>query len=289
MKHLQSYRIFEKSSLTSLGVPGEVMKDIQYNYEIESGADWERILYKKDVKEELKKDEIACYLELSVKYIKIIVNLGGDEYTQQYFYYDDSGWGGYDIRKREDKTRTQMLIGIRPEHNIYKLDGKFQHRPKVQRKIQKEMKMFDEITNNFKFHMLHNFNSIVQRIYGKRYKFVMSKIAKNISGFDPNASAEDVLDFLKDNKKMAEKAKEYENAKDDEDLLRIKRLEKQFNSLPVLDEYLFRFEDEYSEKYNTRLSITNLIDDFGRMSIETAFMYYLFTGKMKELSLKTNK
>jgi len=289
MKHLQTYNLFEKSSLTSLGVPNEVMKNIQYNYEIQSDAEWNRILYKKDVKEQLQKDEIALFIEINIKYIKVIINLGNDKYTQQKFMYDNSGWGGYKIKDREEITRTQMLYGIRPESNIYRLDGTFQSRPKVQRLIQKEMNLFDNVTNEFKFHMLYNFNKIIQRIYGARYENVMRKIASNIKELIVNATADEILQFLKDNKKMAEKAKEYEDAKKDEDLLRIKDLEKQFNSLPVLDEYLINFEEGYSNKYYTRLTIKDLIDDFGRMKIETAFMYYLFTGKLKELAVQRNK
>ena len=289
MRYLQTYNLFEKSSLTSLGVPNEVMKNVQYNYEIQSDAKWNRIVYKKDVKEELQKDEVALFIEINIKYIKVIINLGNDEYAQQKFMYDDSGWGGYNIKDREDTTRTQILFGIRPESNIYKLDGTFETRPKVQRMIQKEMKKFDDVTNEFKFYMLYNFNRIIQRIYGARYENVMRKIASNIKEVSVDATADEILQFLKDNKKMAEKAKDYENAKKDEDLLRIKDLEKQFNSLPVLDEYLINFEEGYSNKYYTRLTIKDLIDEFGRMKIETAFMFYLFTGKLKELSVQRKK
>ncbi len=289
MRYLQTYNLFEKSSLTSLGVPNEVMKNVQYNYEIQSDAKWNRIVYKKDVKEELQKDEVSLFIEINIKYIKVIINLGNDEYTQQKFMYDDSGWGGYDIKDRDNTTRTQILFGIRPESNVYKLDGTFQTRPKVQRKVQKEMKNFDKVTNDFKFHMLYNFNRIIQKIYGRRYEEVMKTIAKNIKEISEDATADEILDFLKDNKKMAEKAKEYENAKENEDLLRIKDLEKQFNSLPVLDEYLIKFEEGYSNKYFTRLSISDLIDDFGRMKIETAFMYFLFSGKLKELAVQRKK
>jgi hypothetical protein len=289
MRYLQTYNLFEKSSLTSLGVPNEVMKNVQYNYEIQSDAKWNRIVYKKDVKEELQKDDVALFIEINIKYIKVIINLGNDEYAQQKFMYDDSGWGGYNIKDREDTTRTQILFGIRPESNIYKLDGTFETRPKVQRMIQKEMKKFDDVTNEFKFYMLYNFNRIIQRIYGARYENVMRKIASNIKEVSVDATADEILQFLKDNKKMAEKAKDYENAKKDEDLLRIKDLEKQFNSLPVLDEYLINFEEGYSNKYYTRLTIKDLIDEFGRMKIETAFMFYLFTGKLKELSVQRKK
>ena len=54
MKYLQTYNIFEKSSLTSLGVPNEVMVHIQKNYEIPSEIEWEKIRYKKDFSNEKK-------------------------------------------------------------------------------------------------------------------------------------------------------------------------------------------------------------------------------------------
>ena len=289
MKHIIPYHLFEHSSLTKLGIPNEVMKYIQYHYEINSNANWIKIGLKRELIEELKKDEIAMFIEIADKYIKIIVNLSNDEFYIQYFYYETNNFGSYDIREKTNISRNQLLYTVDPKHTIYKLDGNFQHRPKLQRKVQKELKKFDKITNDFKFYMLYNFNNIIKRIYGKRYDFVMREIAKNISNFKQDASAEEILEFLKNNKKMAEKAREYEDAKEDDDLLRLKDLEKKYNSLPIIDEYLLTFEDEYSDKFNTRLNIQNLIETFGRMKIETAFMYYIFTGKLKELSVQNKK
>jgi hypothetical protein len=290
MKHLKSFNLFEGSSLTRLGVPDEVMKNIQYNYEIEPFAKWKKIGLKKDLVEELKNNEIALFIELSIDYIKVIVNNMNDNFYVQYFFYDPGEWGGtYDIRDKENISRNQLLYGVDSKHLIYKLDGFFENRPKVQRRVQKEMKQFDQTTSDFKVYMLSNFNNIVKRIYGKRYNDVMTKIADNISNFKPNASAEEILEFLRNNKKMAEKAKEYEDAKEDEDILRIKELEKKYNSLPILDEYLISFEEEYSNKLDNRLTIKDLIDTYGRMKIETAFMYYLFTGNLKELNIQTIK
>lgn len=287
MKYLYNYSIFEKSTLTMLGVPIDVMKDIQYNYELSSDATWTKI-YKTALKEDLKKDELSLYVEISIKYIKVFINLGNDEYQQQVYKLDDSGWNNFTKRNIELKTRTQLLIGINPEHLVYKLSGDFQYKPKKQRQVQKELKIFDDVTNDFKFYILYNFNKIIKKIYGKRYDFVMQTIAKNISELK-GSSSDEILEFLKNNKKLAEKAKEYDNAKATEDILRIQNLEQQFNSLPAIDEYLYTFEEEYSEKYNLRLNIQDLINEFGRMKIETAFMYYLFTGKIKDLTVQKNK
>jgi hypothetical protein len=270
-----------------LGVPTDVMKDIQYNYELSSDATWTKF-YKTALKEDLKNDELSLYVEISIKYIKVFINLGNDEYQQQVYKLDDSGWSNFIKKDIELKTRTQLLIGINPEHLIYKLSGDFQYKPKKQRQVQKELKMFDDVTNDFKFYILYNFNKIIKKIYGKRYDFVMQTIAKNISELK-GSSSDEILEFLKNNKKLAEKAKEYDNAKAADDILRIQDLEQQFNSLPAIDEYLYTFEEEYSEKYNLRLNIQDLINEFGRMKIETAFMYYLFTGKIKDLTVQKIK
>jgi len=289
MKYLKTYNIFEKSTLTALGVPTEVMRKIEYNYEISKDARWNRLNLKKELKEELKKDEVALFIEISIDYIKVIVNLTDDEYYIQYFKYNDKGWGEYEVRQREQKTRTQLLIGVNSKHLIYKLDGEFKLKPKAERKLKKEMTEFDNTTTEFKFHMLNNFNKIVRKIYGKRYNIVMQKIANNLANVKAGSSAEEILQFLKDNKKLAQVAKEYEDAKNDDDLLQLKRLEKKYNSLPILDEYLLNFEDGYSNKYDNRLNISDLINDFGRMKIETAFLYYLFTGNLKELTVQKKK
>jgi len=290
MKYIKTYNIFEKSSLTALGIPNEVMRNIQYNYELKKDAEWEKIGYKKDLQEELKKNEKSLFLEISIKYIKVIINLGNDEYVVQYFNYDDRGWGSYNIEDRELITRTQLLIGVDPKHLIYKLKGDiFQERPKAQRLVQKEIKHLDQATNEFKFYVLLNFNNILKRIYGKRFEDVMKKIANNIANIKPTATADEIYQFLKDNKKLADKAKEYEQAKEDEDVLRIKELEQKYNSLPVLDEYLLKFEVEYSEKYKTRLNVKSLIDTFGRMMIETAFMFYLYTGRLMNIRIESHK
>ncbi|NPV13280.1 MAG: hypothetical protein HPY57_16085 [Ignavibacteria bacterium] len=290
MKYLKTYDIFEKSSLTALGIPNEVMKNIQYNYELEPDAKWERLGFKKDLQKELKKNEKGMFLEISVKYIKVIINLGNDEYMIQYFNYDNSNWGSYNVEEREPKTRTQLLIGVNPKHIIYKLVGSnFQERPKAQRMVQKEMKILDDTTAEFKLYTMKNFNRILQRIYGRRFEQVMKKISENIANIKPGATADEIYNFLKDNKKLAEKAKEYEQAKSEEDMLRIKNLEQKYNSLPVIDEYLINFEVEYSEKYGTRLNIHDLIKTFGKMMVETAFMFYLYTGRLMEMRIESIK
>lgn len=208
MKYLKTYNLFEKSSLTALGIPNDVMRNIQYNYELKDDAEWEKIGYKKDFKEELKKNEKSLFLEIAQDYIRVIVNITNDDYVIQNFEYDDRNWGSYYAAEREHITRTQLLIGVDPKNLIYKLVGQvFHERPKVQRMVQKEVKDLDQVTNEFKFYMLYNFNKIIKRIYGRRFDEVMKKIAKNIADIKEGATADEIFAFLRDNKKNGRKGK----------------------------------------------------------------------------------
>ncbi|MCK9446038.1 hypothetical protein M0Q50_04010 [bacterium] len=278
--------ILEKSSLTKLGIPNEVMKDIQINYEIPSNTQWEEISYKKDLKNELKKDEKSIYIEVSEQHIKVILN-DYLTYKEQKYKFDSSGWGNYEIGQIIDKTYTQTLKDILTKSKIYKFQSDdIISEPIIKRKIKKELEDFDNKTDEFKISIIRNFNNIVKRIYDKKYSIVMKKIADNMSSIKPNVNADELLKFLTDNKKLAELAKEYEVSKNDDDKLGLKKLEKQYNSLPIFDEFLINFEVLYTDKYNYRVTIKDLLDTFGLMQTQTAFLYYLYTGKIKDLRIQ---
>ena len=276
--------ILEKSSLTRLGIPNEVMKDIQINFEIDSNANWEEIKYIKDIKEELKKDELAIFIEIKDD-IKVILN-DHKSYKEQRYKFDSSGWGSYNSGEIVDITYTQLLKGISSKSKIYKyLSNDIKTIPISKRKIQKKLKDFDNKTEEFKISIIKNFNNIVKKIYDKKYNEVMKKIAQNMSNVNPNLNPDDLLDFFKSNKKLAELAKEYELFKKNDDNLGLKRMEKQYNSLPIFDEFLINFEVEYSDKYNTRITISDLIDTFGFMQTQTSFLYFLYSGKIRDMKV----
>lgn len=284
MKNYNNF-LLERSSLTKLGIPTSMMQDIQKEYSLPADAEWIKIK-KKELIDELKKDEKALYIHICLDYLQVIVN-NHKIYFQQEFKFLDQNWGDYEIHEREYTSMTQVTYGIMAKHLIYKMVGEdFEIKPKKERTLQKEIGEFETTTNDFKAHILENFNKLVKQIYGRRYEEVMRKIALNLQGVKPGISADELLKFLKDNKKMAEMAKEYEMAKEEDDMLKIKDLEQKYNSLSALDEYLINFEEAYSDKYDFRLNIQDLINEFGWMKIETAFMYYLFTGKIKDLSVE---
>ena len=287
MKYIKSFKIFERSSLTPLGVPEEIMKEIQINFEIETDSSWTKIRLKKDVLSELRKDEKQFFIQISKNgNIMIFIN-NHKHYIKQYFKLETDGWGSFRIDEREHITFTQLSYSINIKDDIYMLDNSnFKLSSKKERKLSNQINNLEKTTEDFKLYILTNFNKILQKIYGKKHKEIMIKIAKNLEQMSSKLNTDELLQFLSDNKKLAEIAKEYEKAKEDNDILNIKRLEKQYNSLSILDEYLIKFETEYSEKFNFRVNIEDLIETFGRMPIETAFMYFLYTGRIKDLMIR---
>jgi hypothetical protein len=283
--NFKNFLLLEKSSLSKLGVPNEVVKILQKNFKLSSKAQWNKIELKKTLKDQLMKDEKALYIEISLDYINIFVN-NYNNYIFQKFKYDDSGWGGYIVEEREQPSLTQLLNFVNIEHSIWKCeDDEFEIKTLAQQEVQKHVKKLDYTTYDFKMSIVKNFDNILKRIYGKKHDDVMTKIVSNIETMQTGQSAEELLDFLKDNNQLAKIANKYKFYKEIDDILRIKELQKQYNSLTVFDEYLFTFESEYSDKFNYRVSIKDLIETFGLMKIQNAFFYYLYTGRIKDLTV----
>jgi len=284
---ITKFKLFEKSSLTPLGVPEEVMKEIQINFEIDSNARWSKMKLKKDVLYELKKDERQFFIQLDKKgNIFIFIN-DYQNYTKQYFKLETDGWGSFRIDDREAITYNQLRYSVNINDDIYMLQSSdFKTKPKKERRLKAQIEELEKSTSEFKIYIMDNFNKIIRSMYGAKYKKVMNKISENLSKISGNSTPDDILKFIENNKKLAQKAKEYENAKEEKDLKRIKELETQYNSLTIFDEKLLEFEDHYSNEFSYYINIENLINDFGRMYIETAFMYYLYTNRFRELQIR---
>ena len=286
MNYLMNYKIFEKSSLTKLGIKDEIMKEIQINFEIDSKAKWKKISLKKDILKELKKDEKSFFIEIKNNDNVIVFVNNKKQYFKQYFKYEKDGWSSYRIDDREYLSLTQLSYLIDMNDDIYQLQNSdFKLKEKKVRNFEKETIKLETTTEKFKQHILKYFNSIMKRLYGKKYLNIMKKIAENLSKIDDNMNSKEVLKFLNDNKKLAQKAREYEKAKNNDDFLKLKQLQKQYNSLSIIDEYLINFEVHYSEEYNIHITIKDLIDEFGEMQIESAFIYYLYSNKFKKLKI----
>lgn len=249
--------ILEKSSLTALGVPREVMQPIQKDLAISPDATWDKINYKKDIVGYLRKGNKNLFIQIAVDSIKVIASIPSPKGTLYFidnYIYRDSGWGGeFEKLKRQYDTLTQTVINIDPHTNIYKLNGDFSINKQPHRKMVKKEQSFIEFSEIFKTDFLKKFDKILKRITGTHYN--------------------------KANDKISNKAKKIAA----ENNLLIKGLDNPLNGpngLTILDEFLYQFEDKYSEYFGERIDLEELTSYFTKEKVMTMFMYFIYTGKI---------
>ena len=136
---------------------------------------------------------------------------------------------------------------------LYHLISPFSLIRQPKRKSIKKEKSFAEFTENFKKDFLKNFDSILKRIVGSRYKDAK--------------------------KEIQDKARQMEM----ENKMMLSGLDDPLegpNSLTLLDQFLTEFEEAYSDFFGERLDIQELSKHFTREKIMTSFMYFIYTGKL---------
>lgn len=249
--------LLEKSSLTILGVPTNVMKSIQKDLSLSDDAQWERISLKKDVSDYLRKGDKNLFLQISLNSIIVIVSyptIKGTEYFIDKYKYTEDDWGGeYKKTSREYKTYTQTMIDVRPNTNIYRLKGDFSiHRQSRRKMIRKEIQsiQFNEI---FVKELLNRFDGILKRITGQGFKNAKGEIEK--------------------------KAKQIAL----ENKLLIQGLDNPLqgpNGLSILEEFLLQFEEAYSEYFGEPITIQELVELFSREKVMTMIIFYIYKGKI---------
>ena len=249
--------LLEKSSLTSLGVPREVMQPIQSDFALASDINWVKMDRKNVIVDYLRKGNFNLFIQIAVDVISVFVSYPsakGVIYFVDNYIYKDTDWSGeFEKQKREYKTLTQIVIDINPQTNIYKLEGDFAISKQGKRKMIKKEQSFTEFSNNFKTNFLKRFDKILKRITGSNYKKAKDKVTNKA-------------------KKIA-----MENS------LLIKGLDNPLNGpngLSILDEFLYQFEEKYSNYFDERLDIEEISNYFTKEKTMTMFMYYIYTGKI---------
>lgn len=137
----KEFLLTESSSLTTLGVPREVMQPIQKDYALSPTVEWTKIPRKKDVIAILKKGEPCLFIQVAVDSIKIfgcVDTIKGTVYYIDKYIYDKGDWGGEYIKsERENPTFTQLNTEIESRANIYQLEGDFTLKSYVDREVRK--------------------------------------------------------------------------------------------------------------------------------------------------------
>lgn len=248
--------LLEKSSLTSLGVPREVMQPIQSDFALSSDVSWVKMNRKNEIVDYLRRGDFNLFIQVAVDIISVFVSYPSPKgviYFVDNYIYKDTDWSGeFEKQKREYKTLTQLVIDIDPRTNIYKLEGEFSISKQRKREVVKKEQSFTEFSNNFKTDFLKRFDKILKRITGTHYKKAKDKVTDKA-------------------KKIA-----MENS------LLIKGLDNPLkgpNGLSILDEFLYQFEEVYSEYFGERIDIQEISNYFTKEKTMTMFMYYIYTGK----------
>lgn len=285
MKFLLSYKLFEKTSLINIGVPNYVMKMIQRDYSISDNAQWGQLTYKKDITTLLHKKKNTLIISVCKNKICILFSYNNDYYVETYsITSDDFGHEQWTKGIREKTTITDSVKEVKRSCKSYELiSGNWLHEFSKVRKIRKEDENFESTTTEFKKEFAENFTKIVKRLYGKKADVITDIIINHLSTVQKNLSDEKIREILflnSERTKEINKLKLKQNTKDPyklyNDIVRA-------DSLTIFNEYLIKFEDEYSDKYKEYLNIPIMIERFSREKINTAFMVYIYCNKLIEL------
>jgi frataxin-like iron-binding protein CyaY len=282
--------IFEKSSLTKLGVPNQVMKNIQRDFALKSNADWIEVSLKKEMKNILIKNENRLIIEIQPDIIKVLVSVyqqGKKLYIIDKYTKKTGDWGDNWVKlDREGTTLTQLLDEIVIEKNSkhFLLNSyDFAIVKKDIRQIKKQEIEFKTFNDVFKKDLINYFTKLLKNSYSETAKRVEETIIDNLASTQKDLSNDQIRNILYQNVESAKKLKRFKEKSKNIDFYELDNPDKQYNSLSIFDEYLLNFENEYSEKYDKYLNIYMLVEKYSRMKILTAFIYYLYTGLLMDL------
>ncbi|MFA5585864.1 MAG: hypothetical protein WDA02_04895 [Saccharofermentanales bacterium] len=251
---LKEYLLLERSSLSVLGIPKEVMKPIQKDLAIPSDAKWNKISLKKDAIDKLNEKKKTLFLQIELDTISVFIFYDNKYFIDSYIMKEDDDWGGgYNKLPRQKVSKSHFISRIDSSVLLYHLNDDFSIKTQQYRKLDKKEKEFNDFTDNFKSDFLKNFNSILKRIVGYKYKEAKDEIVDKV------------------------KQVEIENK------MMISGLENPLegpNSLTILDQFIIEFEDEYSKYFDERLDIMELSELFTRDKIMTSFMLFIYSGKI---------
>ena len=285
MKFLQTYKLFEKTSLLDIDVPYQVMQQIQRNYTISDDAKWRNLKLKKDIIPILK-NKNNLFISICKNKIFILFSFNNQYYIETFIQIEKDDFGN-EQWKRIDRIETTLLEVIKKIERGCKtynlISGNWSHEFSNIRKIRKEESNFDNITNNFKIDFAESFTKIVKKLFGKKANIITDIIVNHLKNIKKNISDEQIREILFLNVDRAKDVDIYKNKQQAKDPFKLYSDVIRADSLTIFNEYLIKFEDEYSDKYKQYLNIPIMIEKWSRDKIMTAFCYYLYSGKLMEL------
>jgi hypothetical protein len=284
-------KILEKSSLTALGVPKEVMQNIQRDYALQPNVEWIEYTSKKDIKAELIKNKNIFFVQIgddSIKvYCSVIENKRKFYIIDRYIKFTGEWGDHWEKDDREGITLTQLLIDIEsePKYKNYKL--KYDNFSVVKsdvRGIEKAQKEFDDFNNNFRKNLIDYFTKVLKNSHSQFAQRIEKTIIDNLAKVRKDLTPDEIKQVLYQNVDLATKSKTHKQKAEDIPKYKLDNEDIQHNSLTLFNEYLLQFETDYSEKYGEYFTIKSLIEQYSQNKIITAFIYYLYTGKLMDLN-----
>lgn len=285
MKYLLKYKLFEKSSLIYLGVPTDVMVDIQKQFAIPDDVQWKELTYKKDLRTELSKGD-NLFITVSENNVNIIFLVKNELYIDVYNFYqeDDMGDEYWDKDDRIQSTITDINKMIPRNAKIYKLlSNNWSYEGRAKRRLKTSSIEFDDFTVKFKKEFADNFTRIIKKLYSKHSEVIQKLIIRTLITQSKDISPEEAKEILSLNIDKAKQSDFYRKQSQDKDPFKLQLNYIRDNSLTIFDEFLITFEDKMIVKYGEYLNIYELCKKYGREKIMTAFAYYLYSGKIMEL------
>jgi hypothetical protein len=286
MKFILSFKLFEKTSLLEIGVPYSVMKSIQKNYAISDDAQWKNLTYKKDAVSALRRVKNTLIISIHQDKLFILFSYDRKYYVETYLLTEKDDFGNEQWKRVEriQSTFTEITKKIERGYKNYQLiSGNWLHEFSGTRKLKKEEEIFEDITNTFKKEFAENFTRIVKKMYGRKSNIITNIIVNHLKNVKRGLTDQQISDILylnvdraKDIDKLKKKQKETDPYKLYSDIVKA-------DSLTIFNEYLIKFEDEYSNKYKEYLNIPIMIEKWSREKIMTAFMYYLWSSNLMSL------
>ncbi len=286
MKFLLSYKLFEKTSLINIGVPYQVMQSIQKDYAISDDAQWKKLRYKKDVTTSLHKPKDTLIISICENEILILFSYNKEYFIENYIITENDDFGNIKwMRSNRIKTSlTDCLKKIERKCKSYELiSGNWHHEFRKVRKIKKEESNFENITNKFKQDFAKNFTNIVKRLYGKKSNIITDIIINHLKNVKEGITDEQIREILFLNVERAKEVDIFKNKQKEKDPYHLYNEIIRANSLTIFNEYLIKFENDYSDKYKEYLNIPIMIEKWGRDKIMTVFMIYLYLEKIIDL------
>lgn len=283
-------KIYEKSSLTQMGVPKSVMQYVQKHYALTPQAQWKKYEKLNEIKNILMKNENNLFIQIGDSNIKVYASIYEKNkklFIVDKFFKSTGDWGEHwEHVGREGITLTNLIKEeIYIEDEQYKLkSGEFSVVKKDVRDVEREEKQFDDFNKKFREDLLDYLTNILRNSYSKKANKIEKKIIDNLADVKEGLDHKEIKDILYQNADYAKKSKRLKSKAELIPKYNLDSEQIQHNSLTIFDEYLLRFEDAYSEKTGEYYNIKSLVEEYSREKIFTAFIYYLYTGMLMNLN-----